>query len=248
MSRTPKKRSAKPAQQNETLPKWMTPVPNPVPLDSRAQTAIAMAMVEGPMWTDFEATDGRAITLRGRPRQALLMLTAAATAGTGVLKSELPGNGAAAVQALSEAGVSIARVEKQTDDGATVTGHGQATSYVLMGEGWQQTSGLYESDTQAQAAMELGDGKKASGKAVSAKGAGWPYVRSGLIRDHLDLQPLNGNKSAAAKSIRTGKELRNARAGAKAERKRLNRQMDFRQGSQKRSMLSIRGTGKGKAA
>ncbi|MDE4140964.1 hypothetical protein [Phaeobacter gallaeciensis] len=118
-------------------------------------------------------------------------------------------------------------------------------AYVLLDEVAQEGC-LYACDAQAQASMNLRDGNNVSGKPVSPKGAAWPYVRSDLISDSLELIPLNGNKSTAAKSIRDGRAIRNARANAKRGHKRLNCELDLRDGEQARP--APKGRDKGAAA
>lgn len=212
------------------LPQWMADTPNPTPVTHRASEA---ATREGLDWANFRAADGRLWVYRGRMRQGVAALIDARRSGTGVLPSEMPGNFADIMRKLSKDGISIGKVEWTTEDGATIIGRRKVSAYVLLDEVAQEGR-LYACDAQAQASMNLRDGNKASGKPVSSKGAAWPYVQSGLICDSLELIPLNGNKSTVAQSLRDGRAIRNARADAKRGHKRLNRELDLRDGGQAR--------------
>lgn len=211
-------------------PNWMAGAPNSAPVEPRASET---ATHEGLDWANFRASDGRLWVYRGRMRQGVSALIDARRSGAGVLPSEMPGNFANIMRKLSKDGFSIGKVEWTTEDAATIIGKRKVSAYVLFDEVALEER-LYACDEQAQINMNLRDGSKASGKSISAKRAAWPYVQSGLISDTLELIPLNGNTSTVAKRIRDGRATRNARADAKRARKRLNRELDLRDGGQSR--------------
>lgn len=233
MSNDTKKRSAKPAPQNEShMPDWLVDVPNPARL-AVPPVEQAAAEIDGDVNANFICADGRRLTLMGTIRQAFLKAITGRRYGAAVKIRGERGNLSDAMRKLRKLGVPIHNVIHRVPDPAASRGWSQITGYAL-GEDWRLDGKMYGDPVQAQLGIELADATKPSGKPITGTEAARPFVRSGYISDPIELRPWKHDRSPAARSIRIGREMQVKNARTKREREGKNGKLDLRDGGAKR--------------